>query len=103
VARLLRLAELRIQATARVVGRIEVREGCVRSFRGHARDPLLQRGRLPQLTGRTVDLQLSALAKRLVEAAGKRRQSGRLGPPHPPQSASVAETRNPNTEIRNKS
>jgi hypothetical protein len=36
VARLLRLAELRIQATARGVGRIEVREGCVRIFRGHA-------------------------------------------------------------------
>jgi transcription-repair coupling factor (superfamily II helicase) len=70
VARLLRLAELRIQATARGVGRIEVREGCVRIFRGHSRDPLLQRGRLPQLTGRTVDQQLTALTK-LVEAAGK--------------------------------
>jgi hypothetical protein len=34
VARLLRLAELRIQATAHGVGRIEVREGCVRIFRG---------------------------------------------------------------------
>jgi transcription-repair coupling factor (superfamily II helicase) len=70
VMRLLRLAELRIRAAASGVGRIEVCEGVARLFRPRSHDPLLQRGRLPQLTGRTADQQLAALAK-LVEAAGK--------------------------------
>ena len=65
--RLLRLAELRVQAAARGITRIETREGRVWIFRGQTRDPLLVRGNLPQLTGRTADQKLATLF-RLVAA-----------------------------------
>jgi transcription-repair coupling factor (superfamily II helicase) len=69
VTRLLRLAELRIHAAARNVAKVETREGRVWLFRPRSRDPLLVRGNLPQVTGRTADQQLASLF-RLMEAAG---------------------------------
>jgi len=69
-ARLLRLAELRIQATGRGIARIETRDGRVWVFRAQSRDPLLVRGALPQLAGRAADQKLDALF-RLLETASQ--------------------------------
>ncbi|MFZ4395365.1 MAG: transcription-repair coupling factor, partial [Kiritimatiellia bacterium] len=68
VQRLLRLAELRIHAAGHGLARIEARDNRVWLFRAQSRDPLLIRGHLPQLTGRTADQKLAALF-RLVEQA----------------------------------
>jgi transcription-repair coupling factor (superfamily II helicase) len=67
--RLLRLAELRILAAGRGITRIEARGGRVWIFRARTGDPLLVRGSLPQLTGRTADQQLTALVRLVAEAA----------------------------------
>ena len=69
-ARLLRLAELRIQAAGRGIARIETRDHRAWLFRAQSRDPFLVRGALPQLAGRAADQKLDALF-RLLETASQ--------------------------------
>ena len=68
-ARLLRLAELRILAATRGIARIETRDSRVWLFRAHSRDPLLIRGNLPLVAGRTVDQKLAALFRLVGSSA----------------------------------
>ncbi|MDX9867864.1 MAG: transcription-repair coupling factor [Kiritimatiellia bacterium] len=65
VIRLLRLAELRILAARKRIGRIETREGRIYLFRPRERSPLLIRHRLPLLKGNRPDARLDALFQTL--------------------------------------
>ncbi len=65
VLRLLRLAELRVAAAQRRVGRIETCEGKIRLFRARERAPLLVRGRLPPLKGRDAEQKLACVFEAL--------------------------------------
>ena len=61
--RLLRLAELRTIASAHGIARIDVRKRKVNFYRGHSRQPLLIRNRLPRLTATGTDSMLAQLLK----------------------------------------
>ncbi|MDD4101526.1 MAG: transcription-repair coupling factor, partial [Kiritimatiellae bacterium] len=68
VLRLLRLAELRVTAAAKRVGRIETRDNKIFIYRQRDRTPLLVQGHLPRLAGKTSDEKLSAIFAALKNA-----------------------------------
>ena len=61
VLRLLRLAELRVLAAQKRIGRIEARENKVYLYRQRERSPLLVRGRLPLLKGKDAEQRLASV------------------------------------------
>lgn len=63
VLRLLSLAELRILAAQKKLGRIETREDKIHLYRQRERSPLLVKGRLPILSGASAEQQLTCLAR----------------------------------------
>ncbi|MDD2455154.1 MAG: transcription-repair coupling factor [Kiritimatiellae bacterium] len=66
--RLLRLAELRVTAAAKRIGRIETRDSRIFLYRQRERVPLLTNGRLPRLAGKTSDEKLAAIFAALKNA-----------------------------------
>ena len=65
VVRLLKLAELRVLAAQKKIGRIETRENKICFFRPHDRSPLLVKGHLPVLRGQGADLYLACVYRAL--------------------------------------
>ncbi len=61
VLRLLRMAELRIQAAQKRIGRIETVEQKIHFYRQRERSPLLVKGRLPLLKGKSAEQRLTSL------------------------------------------
>jgi len=67
VLRLLRLAELRVRAAQKKIGRIETREGKIYLYKQRERSPLLAKGRLPILKGQDAEQRLASVF-RVLEA-----------------------------------
>ncbi|MDR2850305.1 MAG: transcription-repair coupling factor, partial [Verrucomicrobiota bacterium] len=65
VLRLLRLAELRVLAAHKKIGRIETRENKIHFYKLRERSPLLVKGRLPLLKGGTAAQRLDAIVSAL--------------------------------------
>ncbi len=65
VLRLLRLAELRVTASAKRVGRIETRDNKIFIYRQRERTPLLAHGHLPTLSGKDADAKLASILSAL--------------------------------------
>ncbi|MDD4016439.1 MAG: transcription-repair coupling factor [Kiritimatiellae bacterium] len=65
VLRLLRLAELRVTAARKKIGRIETREGKIFFYRQRERSPVLFKGRLPGLKGRDTEQRLAGIFRLL--------------------------------------
>jgi len=61
VLRLLRLAELRVQAAQKKIGRIETRDNKVYLYRQRERSPLLVKGRLPVLKGKDAEQRFACI------------------------------------------
>ncbi len=61
VERLLRVAELRVAAAQKRVGRIETRENKIYLYRARERLPLLYKGHLPVLKGKDADARLASV------------------------------------------
>lgn len=61
VERLLRVAELRVAAAQKRVGRIETRENKIYLYRARERLPLLYKGHLPVLKGKDADTRLASV------------------------------------------
>jgi len=61
VLRLLRLAELRVAAAAKHIGRIETRDNKIFIYRRRERAPLLTGNRLPKLRGKNADTKLTSI------------------------------------------
>jgi len=67
VLRLLRLAELRVLAAQKAIGRIETRGPKIYFYKQHERSPLLVNGRLPLLKGKSADQRLEGVFRALRE------------------------------------
>ena len=65
VLRLLSLAELRVTAARKKIGRIETREGKIFFYRQRERSPLLFKGHLPGLKGRDAEQCLAGVFRLL--------------------------------------
>jgi transcription-repair coupling factor (superfamily II helicase) len=65
VLRLLRLAELRVMAAQKGLGRIETRENKIYFYKPRDRTPILIKGHLPVLKGRDAEQRLASLAQLL--------------------------------------
>lgn len=65
VLRLLRLAELRVLAAQKGLGRIETRENKIYLYKQRDRTPLLVKGHLPALKGKDAEQRLTALTQML--------------------------------------
>jgi transcription-repair coupling factor (superfamily II helicase) len=65
VLRLLRLAELRVQAAQKKIGRIETRDNKVYFYRQRERSPLLCKGHIPALKGKDAEQKLASLFQTL--------------------------------------
>ena len=65
VLRLLRLAELRVQAAHKKIGRIETSGGKIHFYPQRERSPLLHKGRLPLLKGRDAESRLASVFQAL--------------------------------------
>lgn len=65
VLRLLRLAELRVMAAQKGLGRIETRENKIYFYKQRDRTPILIKGHLPVLKGRDAEQRLASLAQLL--------------------------------------
>ncbi len=65
VLRLLRLAELRVLAAQKKLGRIETAAGKIYFYRQHERSPLLHKGHLPVLKGKDAEARLASVFQAL--------------------------------------
>ena len=65
VLRLLRLAELRVLAAQKKIGRIETRENKIHFYQQRERSPLLVKGHLPLLKGKTAEQRLTSVFQAL--------------------------------------
>ncbi len=65
VLRLLRLAELRVQAAQKKIGRIETRDNKVYLYRQRERSPLLVKGHLPVLKGNDAEQRFACIFRAL--------------------------------------
>ena len=65
VLRLLRLAELRVLAAQKKIGRIETTAGKIHFYKARERSPLLVKGRLPLLKGKSAEQRLTAIFQAL--------------------------------------
>jgi len=63
VQRLLSLTELRVLAAQKKLGRIETRENKIYLYRQRDRSPLLVKGRLPALSGKSAEQRLACLSR----------------------------------------
>jgi len=65
VVRLLRLAELRVAAAQKRLGRIETRENKIYFYLQRERSPLLVKGHLPVLNGKDAEQRLACVFRAL--------------------------------------
>ncbi len=65
VLRLLKLAELRVTAAVKRIGRIETRDNKIFLYRQHQRTPLLTHGHLPKLSGKNAETKLTSILSAL--------------------------------------